>query len=147
MKKRYLAYKDKQTDASKDIESCNWTITRKINRSRALISNYINLGEAYGKEHTEDRNKKLTKRQHSLLMRSVAKEVKSAAQLRTEFELPVTTRRVQQILKSFERFQSIEILQKAALRKQQKQVHLEFGHMFWTKEREYVIFSDKQNLI
>jgi len=78
-------------DAYKDMGCSNRTIAKKINRSRTVIDNYINLGKNY----PTGGNKKMTKRQHSLLLRSAAKELKSAAQLRTDLTLPVTTRRVQ----------------------------------------------------
>jgi len=91
-------------DAYRDMGCSNRTIAKKINRSRTLINNYINLGENYGKNHPTGGNKKLKRRQYSLLIRSATKELKNAAQLCTELQLLITTRRVQQILKSSGRF-------------------------------------------
>jgi len=133
-------------DAYKDMGCSNRTIAKKINRSRTVIDNYINLGKNYGKNHPTGGNKKMTKRQHSLLLRSTAKELKSAAQLRTDLTLPVTTRRVQQILKSSGRFKWTKMLQKPALKVNHKEARLKFAqkYMSWTKEWERVIFSDEK---
>ncbi|XP_076647161.1 uncharacterized protein LOC143355876 [Halictus rubicundus] len=59
-------------DAYKDKGCSNRSIAKKINRSRTLIDNYINLGEEYGKKHPTGGNKKLTRRQYSLLMNNEA---------------------------------------------------------------------------
>lgn len=133
-------------NAYRDMGCSNRAIAIKINRSRTLINNYINLGEDYGKNHPQGGRQKLTKRQRSRLMRSAAKEFSSAAQLRTELELPVSTRRVQQILKSSGRFRWTKMLQKPAMKPGHKQARLDFAHthMSWTKEWEYVIFSDEK---
>ncbi|XP_043256873.1 uncharacterized protein LOC122399882 [Colletes gigas] len=135
-------------DAYKDMGCSNRFIAEKVNRSRTLVNNYVNLGEVYGQKHPTGGNKKLTRRQYSLLMRSAAKEIKTAAQLRTELQLPITTRRVQQVLKSSGRFKWTKMLQKPILKDRHKQARLEFAqsHMSWTQEWENIIFCQARRL-
>lgn len=123
---KLLTSKEKASiDAYKDMGYSNQSIAEKINRSHTLVNNYINLGEAYGKKHPTGGNKKLTRRRHSLLMRLAAKKINSAAQLRTELKLPITTRRVQQVLKSSGGFKWTKMLQKSALKERHKQARLD----------------------
>lgn len=47
--------------------------SEKIIGSRTLVNNYVNLAKDYGKSHARGGSWKLTKKQHSLLMRTATK--------------------------------------------------------------------------
>lgn len=132
--------------AYKDMGLSNRQIAKKIKRSHHAVNNFINLSENYNKNHPKGGNKKITRRQHSSILRLASSGVPTARQIRTELELPVTTRRVQQILSKSGRFRWKKMITKPPLTEKHKSARLKFAkdHMTWDAEWENVIFSDEK---
>ena len=73
-------------------------IGRRINRSDAVIRNYIKMGKNYGNRKPTNGNQKITKRSIGQIKEEATKNRLSASQIVSKLSLPIETRRVQQIL-------------------------------------------------
>lgn len=68
--------------AYKDAGLSNGEIALKIKRSHYVINNFIKLRDLYSKIHPKGRNKKLTQRQTSLILRAGTKTNVTAGQIK-----------------------------------------------------------------
>ena len=132
--------------AYKDAGLSNRAIAKKINRSHHVINNFMRQGEDYNRNHFKGGNKKLTHRDHSLIFRTASSGNATAGQIQSTLNLPVTKRRVQQILKANTQFKWTKKMMKPPLTKQHKVERLQFAknHMTWDEEWKNVIFSDEK---
>ena len=86
--------------AYKALGFSNRAIAAKMNRSPKVINNLIKLGNSYGKNRITGAKPKIdcrTKRQ--IFKRAVVKH-QTASQITADLQLPVTVRRVRQILQN-----------------------------------------------
>lgn len=71
---KLLASEGKEfADAYRDTECSNRTIAKKLMDHVVLVNNCVNLAKDYGKSHARGGSWKLTKKQHSLLMRTATR--------------------------------------------------------------------------
>jgi len=73
------------------------TIEEQVNRSTAVIQNFLYDPDAYGKEKRGGRRCKLSKAERRNLLREVSKGQMSARELQKALNLPINIRRVQQL--------------------------------------------------
>lgn len=124
----------------------NREIAKKINRSHSVVDNYVKNPTNYGKNRPTHGNSKLSKRQRSDIFMLAAKNKHTCSQIKSELSLPITTRRVQQILHDSDRFLWRKMLRKPALTKAHKEQRLAFAkqHMAWGEKWRNIIFSDEK---
>jgi len=139
---------DERTSISsyKECGLSNREIAKKINRSATVIDNYLKNSENYGKNYKSGGNSKLSTRQKSHILLSAARGKVNAAEIVDNLCLPVTSRRVQQILKGSQMFHWEKRQKKPALSKGHKVARLAFArkHMDWKEKWAKVIFSDEK---
>lgn len=85
-------------DAYRDSGLSNREIPLKMNKSAMCIHNYLRLGENYDKNQYTGSNRILTKRDHLRICKEIVTGNQTAREVTTILDLPVTIRRVQQIL-------------------------------------------------
>ena len=143
-----LLNKDEQVKimAYKDAGFSNREIALKISRSHNLVNNFVKLGILYGKNHRKGGNKKLSRRQISLILRAASNQNVTAGQIQAELDLPVSKRRIQQILRKSKRFVWTKKASKPPLSRDHIKARLAFArtHMCWNEEWKNVIFSDEK---
>ena len=124
-------------------------IAKKISRSTTCIYHFLQLRENYGKNYYTGGNTKLTRRDRSRIFKEISTQNKTASEVTKILKLPVTTRRVQQILQQDNRLKWTKRSLKPPLTQEHKRARLEFAqnHMTWSEEWKDTIFSDEKSLI
>lgn len=130
----------------KEVGCTNQEIAKKIGRSRKVVGNLLKLGQNYGKKRKFDQNKKLTNRQKRQIFREVRKKPQTSSQICTNLNLPVSARRVRQILSSNSNLKYKKTQKKPPLTEGHKLARLQFAkkYMSWGKEWDDVVFSDEK---
>lgn len=132
--------------AFKEVGMSNREIAQRINRSEGVIRNFLKLKENYGQNYHCLGNKKLTLRQKGQIKEKATKGKLSAAKIVDNLNLPVSKRRVQQILKSMPNVVHKKPQKRPLLKQRHKEARLQFAreHMQWVVEWRRVIFSDEK---
>lgn len=86
--------------AYKDCGLSNREIAIKIDRSPKVINNYCKLNESYGQNWSKSGNSKIQGRTQRRIVHCATNKRMSASEIKAQMELPVTVRRVQEILQS-----------------------------------------------
>lgn len=132
--------------AYKDCGLSDREIARKIRRSNTVIHNFLKLGGNYGKNANHAHNKKLTARQIRLIEHEATKKKLVSSQIVAKLDLPVTSRRVRQILNANPNISFKKRCKKPPLTDAHKTERLNFAesHIRWTAEWRKVLFSDEK---
>ena len=133
-------------NAYKDAGLSNREIARKLARSKTAIDNFINLGVFHGKQKRRGRKPLITKRQKEQILQLAKEKCFTSSQIVTELDLPISVRRVRQILNTSGKIKWTKRMKKHQLLERNKIARLQFArkHMNWTKEWQNVIFSDEK---
>lgn len=113
--------------AFKEVGMPNRKISRRINRSEGIIRNFLKLKENYSKNYHCLGNKKLTLRQKGQIKEKATREKQSAAKVVDSLNLPVTKRRVQQILKAMPNVVFKKPRKRPLVKQHHKEARLEFA--------------------
>lgn len=121
-------------------------ISGKMGRSQTVICNFLKLGDSYGKIAKYDRNKKLTPRQKRMIVTEAGRNHLFSSQIVTKLGLPVTGRRVRQILSKNKNLIFKKRSKKPSLTPNHKANRLDFAveHVHWRNEWDSVLFSDEK---
>uniref|UniRef100_A0AC35UET9 DDE_3 domain-containing protein n=1 Tax=Rhabditophanes sp. KR3021 TaxID=114890 RepID=A0AC35UET9_9BILA len=123
-----------------------WKAQTDIKRSRKVVYNYIRNPHTYGKRKYYGRKKKLTHRDICHIYRLVSNQQISAARIKYELELPVTTRTIYKYIHRNNNLKQISMKAKPKLQKRHKIERLNFAikhsdeQTDWTK----VVFCDEK---
>ncbi|GJQ82452.1 hypothetical protein Trydic_g11864 [Trypoxylus dichotomus] len=117
----------------------NRAIAKKLGRSHHLINNFTNLGDSYSKNRAKGNNQKLTPEQWSSIFRLATFENITAQQIKSYLNLPVTKRRVQQILSGSEDLPQVKKASKSPLLEEHKEGREKFQQ---DTEWKNIIFFD-----
>jgi transposase len=104
------------------------------------------LGSNYGTIKRKGRKPIISKRDTAAIFKKATINHMVASKIRSELNLPVSTRRVRQILASNKNVKWRKRLMKPKLTQKHKEKRLEFAkkYMSWDEEWESVIFSDEK---
>jgi len=121
-------------------------IAKLVKRSRNVIYNYLWDPEKYGTKTSGGRPPKVTKRQISLIIRKAKRSGKSAASIKNDLKLDVTTRRVQQILRNDGDLRWRYKNKTPPINREHRKKRLFFARRYMTNGTswKYVIFSDEK---
>jgi len=122
-------------------------IAKRTNRSRDAVSRYLRDPEGYRKRKKTKGNTKISPHATRHLLREGAKGNSSAAQLKFQLSLPVSKRRVQQILSSADHLQYRKYKIAPPLTEQHIAKRLEWArerHAWTPGQWSQVIFSDEK---
>lgn len=117
-----------------------------MGRCRSGVDHFVNLGSAYSTQWAGGTNKELSETQKRVLLRKARSGDGFASSLRSDLQLPVTVRRVQQILSKDEHLVYTKRVAKPSLKPHHKLARLDFARQFmhWTSEWQNVLFSDEK---
>jgi len=135
-----------QIKAYRDCGISNRQIAKKINRSLTVINNFVKLKQNYGKIKRTGPVPKITPREKRSIVTTASKKKLSASKVRDDLQLPITVRRVRQILSESMTLKWTKRKSKPALKIHHKTARLEFAkkYMSWTHEWHNVVFSDEK---
>lgn len=121
-------------------------IAEKCSRSKRTIENLIKDPENYGKKPRSGRPPLVDERDKRRIKFLAINENISASQIRLNLSLPVSTRRVQQILQKSDNVSYEKKLLKPELLPRHKVARLQFAnkYKFWDEEWKKIIFSDEK---
>lgn len=121
-------------------------IAKEINRSKCVVQNFLKNRENYGQNKHTGRPPSVSTTQKRRLFRSAANSSKSARVLKSENEIPVSVRRVQQILSGSGRLKYRKMKRKPKLSPENITARKQFAdnHIHWTHEWRKLIFSDEK---
>lgn len=125
----------------------NYKIAQKINRSEKVVRNFLKDRENYGKKVSSGRRSIVSNSQKRRLIRNAANIFKSAAELKSENQLGVGVRRIQQILNQSKRLKYKKMKCKPKLTKSNIKARREFAdkhHLYWDHQWRKIIFSDEK---
>ncbi|CAK9806319.1 Transposable element Tc3 transposase [Anthophora plagiata] len=124
----------------------NRKIAKEIHRSECVVRNFLKMKENYGKKCSTKGNSKITKREKNIIFYEATKNRLVASQIVAKMQLPITKRRVQQILHNNSNIGFKKPQKKPMLKAHHKVARLEYAknHMHWTDEWKRVIFSDEK---
>ena len=119
------------------------SIAKKINRSYCSVNNYCNNRL---KTVRKVRYCKISNRDKNRIIIEATKNKLSAKDIQAKLSLPISVRRIQQILSSQSHIKYKKMLKKPPLTKKHKIDRLNFAkkYMSWTSEWSKVIFSDEK---
>ena len=122
-------------------------IADKLGRARSTISNFIRHPQRRNSMKSLRNARKFSDTQHRALIREASKGNSSASELKSALNLPVSVRRVQQILRLDPNFTYRKVLKAPLMTARHKEIRLTFatrmiskGPIFWKS----VIFSDEK---
>lgn len=123
-----------------------YKIAQKVERSEYVVRIFLKNPANYGKKVSTGRRPIVTPAQKRLLIRNAANSLSSAADLKFEYQIPVSTRRVQQILSESKRLKYKKMVCKPLLSKRNIEARRTFAdqHVFWQSEWRKIIFSDEK---
>lgn len=124
----------------------NREIARRIGRSEAVIRNVLKKGNAYGVKKKTKGNSKISNRDRNRIIQLGETGNYSAAQIKEELSLPITNKRVAQILRGSNHLKYTKKAKKPNLTPVHVEARLKFAkkYMSWTSEWDKVIFSDEK---
>ena len=125
-----------------------WEIAEHLQRSITVVHNYIKMGSTYCLQKRTRHVSKISEKDKRNIISVATKKKCSASKIKTDLQLPISTRRVQQILndRNFLRWTKRKL--KPALKESHKVARLNFARklMSLTTEWHKVIFSDEKKL-
>lgn len=132
--------------AYKDCGLSNRAIAIKMNRSKAVINNFINMGEFYGKIKRKGPKPKLSTHDKRRIIGLATQKKMSATQIKKELGVSITVRRIQQVLHNTPHLKWTKRMKKPQLKAHHKTARLEFArnHISWTSDWQNVVFSDEK---
>lgn len=132
--------------AYKDAGWSNRKIARILKRSPTAVNNVVNQKENYNTNRKNGNNQKVSPRGKAAIIRAGLKNNATASKIVAEFDLPITPRRVQQILATSNRLKWKKMKSKPALTNRHKVARLDFAkqHMSWSENWNKVVFSDEK---
>lgn len=96
---QHLTYEEKiKIEAYHDAGLSSRQIGQKIFRSHTVVVRFLKNATSGGRTDNRGRKSKLTERDKRRIFREAVNHNRSSAQIRAELQLPVTTRRVRQIM-------------------------------------------------
>jgi len=121
-------------------------IADKVGRNKNTVEKLIKNPENHRKQLRSGRPPLVDNRDKRRIKNLAVKENISASQIRSNLSLPISTRRVQQILKCSENVSYEKKLLKPELLPRHKAARLQFAnkYKFWDTEWENIIFSDEK---
>lgn len=121
-------------------------IAQKVNRNKSTIVNFLKDPKKYGTNKRSGRPSTLSARGKREVWRLAVKRNLSAGQIKSEMSLPLTKRRILQVLKENPNIQYQQRVKTPKLLPRHKAARLEFAeqHAFWLDEWKSVIFSDEK---
>lgn len=122
------------------------SIALKTNRNKCTINNFLKNPEEYGRTKRSGRPPKLTDREKRQIKRLAVNKKISPSQIRQKLTLPVSTRRIQQLLSADKNLKYQKRLAEPRLLPRHKSARLTFAekYKFWDTEWQSVIFSDEK---
>jgi len=131
--------------AYKEMGLANRQIAKRLNRS-SCVNNFVRLDAQYGKNGKYGGTRKLSEATKRLIVRQAKAGNMSSSQIFASCRLPVTSRRVRQILNQDPNLVFKKRKRKPALSATHKLERLRFAenHMSWTSEWNHVVFSDEK---
>lgn len=135
---KILAYRD----SGKKIRE----IAAKLNRNKKTICNFLKDTDNYGKNLRSGRPPIIDNRDIRAIKRLAVNKSISPSQIRLQLSLPITTRRIQQILNNDANLKYQKRLHEPKLLPRHKAKRLEFAehHKFWEEQWKFIIFSDEK---
>jgi len=130
----------------KEFGLTNREIAGKLKRSHGLIDNYMRLGEKYGKNKRPGCKSLLSSRDKRKILTTASKNKLSSSKIKHKLCIPVSSRRVRQILRESKQFKWTKRQGKPLLKKVHLACRMHFAkkYMAWTDEWEKVVFSDEK---
>lgn len=136
-----------QIQALKEHGMTNTAIAERLKRSRCVIANYLRNPETYGTTKRSGRPPKVTERELRLICRTAKSGITSARKLRDEHSIPLSVRRVREILHDHPEMVFTKRKPTPHLKKEHKQARLEWAieKIKWGPEQWMrCVFSDEK---
>lgn len=144
---KHLTFEEKvKIKAYHDAGLSNREIGRKLHRAHTAVGNFLKTGEKRDRVEKRGKKSKLSAMDIRRIRRTAVNQKRTASQIRAELDLPVTTRRVQQVLSNSENLEWRKRLGKPNLTERHKLNRFEFAKKYisWTEEWKNVLFSDEK---
>lgn len=144
----YLSEKEKgQIEAFRKTGWSISAISREVKRSRDVVKRYLDNTKGYGTKKPTNKKGKITPAARRLLVREASKGEQTASQLKVALQLPISKRRVQQILSAEEHLKYKKVKQAPPLTDIHKTNRLNWArkrHAWSLGEWGRVVFSDEK---
>jgi transposase len=132
--------------AYKDCGQSNRQIALKLGRSEHCIRNYYKLMENYGKNWKSKGNMKVNERTKKHIFHNAVNNHMNSADIKAQMQLPITSRRVRQILHQNPLAGWCKRVSKPNITPLHAKARLAFArqHMAWTDAWYNVVFTDEK---
>lgn len=133
-------------EAFKDTGLSNREIARKLSRSACVVDNFVNLGKFYGKIKRRGRKKIVDRALKARITALCKANSLTAPEIKAALEVPVSVRRIQQILKESKQVKWMKRKKKPKLTESHKKARLAYAKKYiqWSVQWRDVIFSDEK---
>lgn len=133
----------------KSLRECGTTIreiARRMQRNKKTIFSFLKNPDSYGTSKRTGRKPLVCERTKRQIKRLAIDTHISPSKIKLQLSLPVSTRRIQQILKNDENLKYVKRVPQPRLQKRHKNARLLFAekHKFWEDEWRSVVFSDEK---
>lgn len=121
-------------------------ISKKIKRSKTVVYNYLKEPDMYGIKKRTGRPESLTPRQRRMAVRRACVQKEPASEVRRNFDLPCSTRTVQNVLNKHPDILYGKLMSHSPLKKEHKERRLAFAKKYIALGPKWndVVFSDEK---
>lgn len=121
-------------------------ISKLVNRSRKVISNFLQNPDSYGTAKHQGRSSKLSSHEERALSRAVSNTNKSCAILKNELNLPVSRWTINRAFNNDKNIVRSKMMSCPQLEECHKAARLKYArrYMTWNEEWTKVVFSDEK---
>lgn len=144
--KRLTLAEMSKIDSLKDAGWSNRKIAIYLKRSHDVVNNYSKNKENYGKYENSGKKTRLTSRDKRHIFNKAVNGNLSCSQIKLELQLPVTVRRIQQVLKenNFSDWKKRQGKPKLTIKHKISRLAFAEKYMIWDNEWKIVLFSDEK---
>lgn len=121
-------------------------IAMEINRSRAVVQNYLKCPDSYDTIKRSGRKPTLSRRTENIIFKKATQELKNATQIKADLGLGMSTQQIRRIIKSAGPVVYRKMLPKPRLKPHHIEARLAWARKYMTFDEEWkkVVFSDEK---
>lgn len=133
-------------EAYKELKLSISSISKKIGRSRKVISAFLKNKSEYGKNNKGGNNRVISDADKRAILRAASNSHDSSAKIRSKVNVKASLSTIQRVIRNAPHLKRLKLKKKPPLNVARKEMRLNFAreHMTWKSDWRYVVFTDEK---